>query len=121
MTVYIYSTLSAPVEYTVEGSPELIRIDGGAGIPDKKFVTARGLVTDVTDEQYAALKKNHVFRLHEENGYITADTKKHDADEVAGAMNEKDQSKPDTKESLAAEGMPAPAEEKKRGRPAKDD
>ncbi len=114
MTVYLYSTLAAPVEYPVEGSPELIRVDGGAGIPDKKFVTSRGYMTEVTDEQYAALQQSHVFRLHMDNGYITADTKKHDAEEVAGAMNEADKSKPDTKESLAAEGMPAPSDEKKK-------
>lgn len=119
MTVYIYSTLSAPVEYPVEGSPELIRIDGGAGIPDKKLITSRGFVTEVTDEQYQALQRNHVFKLHVENGYLTSDTKKHKADDVAGAMNEKDASKPDTAEKLAAEGMPAP-EGAKRGRPAKD-
>lgn len=114
MTVYIYSTLPTAVEYPVEGSPELIRIDGDAGIPDKRFTTSRGAVTEVTDEQYKALQDNQVFRLHTENGYLKAEAQKHKADEVARNMNEKDKSKPDTPESLAADGHATPSNDKVR-------
>lgn len=110
--VYIYSTLSAAVEYPVDGSPELIRIEGDAGIPDKRLTTSRGAVTEVTDDQYRALQENHVFNLHVKNGYLVADTKKHKADDVAADLNENDKSRPDTPESLAADGQPVPSTEK---------
>lgn len=112
MTIYIYSTLPMAVEYPVEGSPELIRIEGDAGVPDKRFTTSRGAVTEITDEQYQALRDHHVFKLHVENGYLAADSKKHNPDEVAGGMNEKDKSKPDTPESLASDGHAVPSTEK---------
>lgn len=114
--IYIYSTLPTAVEYTVEGSPELIRIDGDAGVPDKRLTTSRGAVTEVTDDQYRALQENHVFKLHVENGYLVADTKKHKADDVASGMNEKDKSRPDTPESLAADGFAKPSTDKVKGK-----
>lgn len=98
--MYIYSTLSADMNYsTVAGE---IFIAGQANIPDKHLLTAYGKVTNITDDQYEALKGNHLFNLHVDNGFIMADKNETDADHAAAAMQGRDQSAPDTEESLLA-------------------
>lgn len=99
--MYIYSTLTADVAYTTEVGD--IFIAGGANIADKHMLTPYGKVTSVTDEQYAALQKVEVFRTHVEHGCIKADKHKQDAEKVAADMTGRDDSAPDTPESLAAE------------------
>lgn len=96
--MYIYSTLSADVVYSTDAGEVLVH--GGANIPDKHLLTPYGKVTRVTDDEYAALERNHLFKTHKENGYITADKHKTDADHAAAAMNGRDMSAPDTEESL---------------------
>lgn len=98
--MYIYSTLSADVVYTTLAGDILIH--GGANIPDKHLLTPYGKVTKVTDEQYEALKKVEVFKTHVENGFIRADKNKEDAEKVASDMTGRDESAPDTEESLMA-------------------
>jgi len=79
--MYIYSTLSADVVYTTEAGD--IFIAGGANIADKHMLTPYGKVTSVTDDEYAALDKHYLFKLHEQNGFIMADKNKTDADHAA--------------------------------------
>lgn len=98
--MYIYSTLSADVVYTTEAGDILIA--GGANIPDQHLLTPYGKVTKVTDEQYEALQKVEVFKIHVDNGYIRADKAKEDAEKVAADMTGRDESAPDTEESLMA-------------------
>lgn len=98
--MYIYSTLSADQNYTTPLGD--ILIVGGANIPDKHLLTPYGKVTKVSDDQYAALKDHHLFKLHEANGFVKADKNKADADKVAADMTGRDDSAPDTAESLMA-------------------
>lgn len=98
--MYIYSTLSADVVYTTLAGDILIH--GGANIPDKHLLTPYGKMTKISDDQYAALKDHEVFKTHVANGFIRADKHKEDAEKVASDMTGRDESAPDTEESLMA-------------------
>lgn len=75
--------------------------------------TPRGRVTEISDEQYAQLKDNHVFQLHKENGFISVENRKEDPEKVATNMEASDKSAPDTVESLEAEKQAVPKTNKK--------
>jgi hypothetical protein len=94
-TIYICSTLSASVVYEIEGGKEIF-IAGGANIPDKHFLTPQGVMTSVTAEDLAALKKTRVFALHASNGFLTWSDKKSDVEAIVSGMQGADDSAPDT-------------------------
>lgn len=111
---YVYSTLSNDNEYrgykpggadmqTVERH---VLIKGGAGIANKNIITPRGVATEVTAEELEFLKGHESFKMHVENGFITFDNKKADAEEVAKDMKKKDQSAPVTPEDYTEEKAP---------------
>ena len=100
--MYIYSTISADVDYQTEAGT--IRIAGKANVANSNIITPRGMATKVTAEQYAALQKNHVFALQKENGFLTAENHKEDADKVAANMQGRDKSAPDTTEDMLLGG-----------------
>lgn len=100
---YIYSTLAAPMDYTVydAGGADIpvvtgaIRIEGGANIPDKYMRTPEGaVVTGVTAEQMDALKTVPLFNLHMKNGYIKVSDKDVDTEVAAADMEGRDKSAP---------------------------
>ena len=92
--IYIYSTLSASVAYEADGGREIL-ISGGANVPSKHFVTPQGVVTTVTEEDLAQLKKNRVFELHSKNGFIKWHGKKLEVEAVIAEMQGADDSAPD--------------------------
>lgn len=112
--IYVYSTLTADQIYTdyranPNGIPQAeskILIKGGANLMTKHLVTPHGVVTEVTAEELAVLRKNEVFKLHEQNGFLTISESKGDADEVAADMTTRDQSAPIV---LQDEIIPEPA------------
>ncbi|MDC9591174.1 hypothetical protein PSI23_18235 [Xenorhabdus sp. XENO-10] len=108
--LYIYCTLSNDQNYAVRDGA--VFIHGQANIMTKAMHTPRGRVTEVSAEQYAQLKDNHVFTLHKENGFITVETRQADPEKVATNMEASDQSAPDTPESLEAEGKDTPKSNK---------
>lgn len=96
MSVFVLSTMTQSVGYTnwktVDGVPvmiEKITIHGGAGIPSLKsgfgeltrnaegqpLWTADGLVTTISDEQYALLKEHKIFKKHAEDGLLKVITR----------------------------------------------
>lgn len=93
--MYIYSTISADVNYSVESGDKIL-IAGKANVANRNIITPRGTMTRVTDEQIALLKRNHVFQKHLENGFLTIESKKGEADKVASNMTPRDTSAPDT-------------------------
>lgn len=100
--MYIYSTISADVDYaTASGN---IRIAGKANVANRNIITPRGVATKITDEQYAELKKNRVFALHSDNGFLTAEKSKADPEKVASDMQSRDKSAPDTTEDMLLDG-----------------
>ena len=103
---YVYSTLTSPQLYTsytpgVEGGlPQVayeVRIEGGSNVANKHFVTPRGVVTKITEEDYLHLQENSQFKRHEKNGFITVRNDNVDPEvAVAKGMNQKDDSAPVT-------------------------
>lgn len=98
---YVYSTLTCDNEYVGykkdgQGNPNIVersvRIAGGHGLMNRNFLTPRGMVTEVTDEELEFLKTVNMFKLHVENGFITYDNKKVDAEKVAANMRGRDES-----------------------------
>lgn len=92
---YVYSTLSADNIYAayVPGGADLPMVDrerqvfikGGSNVADKRLVTPRGVVTEVSSEELDALKENTVFQMHVANGYVTFSDHKEDPEKVIGA------------------------------------
>ncbi|WP_237386220.1 hypothetical protein [Xenorhabdus sp. Sc-CR9] len=113
-SLYVYCTLSNDQNYAVRDGT--VFIHGQANIMTKAMHTPRGRVTEVSAEQYAQLKDNHVFQLHKENGFITVESRKADPEKVASDMEASDQSAPDTPESLEAEGKDTPIANKGKGK-----
>ena len=100
--IYIYSTLTSDQIYTnyrrapsgVPIAEAKILIKGGANLMTKALITPFGAVTEVTDNDLAELRKNEVFRLHLQNGFITISEAKADVESVAADMTGRDQSAP---------------------------
>lgn len=95
MTVYVYSTLSCPQRYVkwTEAAPgsvpreeRAILIQGGANVANRNLITPRGVVTEITDEEYALLKQNPLFNTHVTNGHIAVEERKADVDKVVSGM-----------------------------------
>lgn len=106
-SVYVFSTLACDNQYRTftKGGGDVpivessVLIKGGAGIANKHMITPRGVMTTITSEELAILETNEMFKLHRDNGYITIESKKADADEVAQkSMKKKDKSAPVTPE-----------------------
>ena len=96
---YVYSTLTAGVNYGTEAGA--VHIAGGANVPNKYMLTSAGVVTSVTADQLEALKRNRVFMLHHNNGFIRWEAKKHDVEKVVVDMERADASAPDTEADAA--------------------
>lgn len=99
---YVYSTLAAAMDYTTyqPGGGDLpqvdavVRVEGGANIPDKYMRTPLGVCTPVTEAELEALRKNDVFNLHEKNGFIIVRDKEVDVEVAAADMEGRDKSAP---------------------------
>ena len=96
---YVYSTLTASVNYSTNAGPVLIA--GGANVPNQYMQTSAGVVTKVTGEQLEALKRNAVFMTHHTNGFIRWETTKHEVEKVVVDMERADASAPDTEADAA--------------------
>lgn len=108
MTYYIYSTLSTDMKYAEYRDPvagetvaiisRSVFIAGKANVADKHFVTPRGVMTKITDDEFAMLSKMPLFNLHKDNGYISFEKKSTDVDKVVVNMKPRDVSAPITPE-----------------------
>jgi len=108
MTYYIYSTLSTDMKYAEYREPvagetvaiikHSVFIAGKANVADKHFVTPRGVMTKITDDEFAMLSKIPLFNLHKDNGYISFEKKVADVDKVVVNMKARDVSAPITPE-----------------------
>ena len=113
--LYVYSTLASDVAYTnhakgggdmpIELPPVFIR--GGAGVANDRFITPRGVVTEVTEEQVEYLRQNEVFKLHEKNGFVEVSESKVDPDLVAADMTGRDNSAPLVPQDFKEDEQPA--------------
>ncbi|EEV4189247.1 TPA: hypothetical protein PN979_003150 [Escherichia coli] len=116
MEYYIYSTLTGSQAYQVyrNGGADLpiaeraILVAGGANLADKNFITPKGVVTTVSDEDLALLKQNPVFQLHKSNGFIVVEEKPAPVEKVASDMEARDESAPLTDNDFIANGQKPP-------------
>ena len=103
--VYVYSTLTGHQKYTTyrpsndpHQLPQVdkeILIGGGSNVADKHFITPRGVVTKISEDDLAELEKNPDFQTHKKNGFITVSKSKVDPEvQVAKDMKLKDDSAP---------------------------
>lgn len=113
MAVYIFSTMSAPVDYNVYKTADngasflqkTIHIKGGANVVDTKVLhTPLGVCTSVSDEDYEILQTIPVFNIHLRNGFIKV-LKKNPADieKAAADLEAKDLSAPLNSKSTDSE------------------
>ena len=106
---YIYSTLTADNAYAIydykqvnsdpNALPVLTRtitIKGGHGVANRNFITPRGVITEVSDEELALLLEDYHFKQHMENGFITVESVKAEPEKVAANMTDRDGSAPMT-------------------------
>lgn len=113
--LYVYSTLAADVAYTnhaagggdlpIELPPVLVK--GGAGVANDRFITPRGVVTEITEEQGEYLRANVLFQLHEKNGFVEISGSYVDPEKAAADMTGRDNSAPIVPEGLADAELPA--------------
>lgn len=104
MSYYIYSTLANSQNYTdYEKSSEVnvpplavrkIFIKGGTGVSGKHFITPKGVVTQVSDEDYCILERNSDFQRHAKNGFIKAEKRQYQPEKIARDMTQEDKSAP---------------------------
>lgn len=98
---YIYSTLSADQDYALyrkEQDPHslpapirTIRVNGKANVmDDKTFLTPRGALTKVSDEELKILQQIPAFNEHLKAGYLTVEKSEADPDRVSEDMTGKD-------------------------------
>lgn len=125
MEHYIYSTLTGSQAYQIyrQGGADLPVVDktilvaGGANVANKNFITPKGVVTTVTDEELELLGKNPVFALHRENGFITVEEKQVSVEKVVSDMEARDDAAPLTDEDfIAKDQIPPTVVTNKRGK-----
>lgn len=99
---YVFSTLTNDQAYTnwnhggndVAKRGKTVLIKGGANRADKNFLTPKGVVTKVTDEELEFLKGIRVFKIHVEKGFIKYEKAQKNVDKVSEDMSSKDASAP---------------------------
>lgn len=107
---YVYSTATCGVTYTLykknashdlsvvekkaNGKPARILIRGGANVVDKHFVTPRGVMTAVEDDDMEILLKDKNFQRHMKAGFISYEQKEVPVAKVVADMEPKDNSSP---------------------------
>lgn len=113
--LYVYSTLAADVAYInhAQGGGDLpielppVLIKGGAGVANDRFITPRGVVTEITEEQGEYLRANVLFQLHEKNGFVEISGSYVDPEKAAADMTGRDNSAPIVPEGLSDSELPA--------------
>lgn len=123
---YIYSTASASCIFPVyikkvqEGDKvaraavetRRIEVKGGTGVAAKKtLIVPQGVVTRVTDEEFAELEKIPAFCRKVERGFYKVEKRNADVEKVVTDMPEKDRGAQATEEEFKTG--------KRRGRPRK--
>lgn len=102
---FVYSTLANDnilVKYSIPEDKNKIPVEtarilikGGAGVSTgKAFITPRGVVTQVTDEQLDILKSISDFQDHVKTGYMSFTDKEYSVESIVPDMIARDNSAP---------------------------
>lgn len=104
--VHIFSTLANPQKFVAYAPaaeigmfPTPIRevtIKGGAGIASKNLITAHGVHTAITADEYEAICELAHFKAFVDSGHIRVERKEYDIDKMVGDMNPRDPGGPIT-------------------------
>lgn len=113
---FIFSTLPNAQEYTshvVRDDKSVIPvrsviIKGGAGVADKRYETAPGVMTEVSDEDLEFLKANVVFKRHVERGFIQVHDKAVEVEVAAADMDRNSGDRPLVDADFEAQGVKPP-------------
>lgn len=116
--IYVISTLSNDQLYCnyadrkdVKVVTKEILIKGGANIQNRRTLLAsnEGVITPVSEADFAELEKNPLFKFHQERGFIKVrKTNESDARKAAENMNTKDKSAQLTPEDYKKRGFKKP-------------
>lgn len=84
--LYVISTMANSVQYCKYDTSrkdinvllDSVLIKGKTGVTDKKTLICSngGTITPITEQQYAWLKDNSLFQLHEKNGFLRIEKSK---------------------------------------------
>jgi len=100
---YVYSTQTCGMhyaEYEKSSSKDIAKIikkvliKGGHGVANKHFLTPKGVVTTVSDEDMEFLLKSEAFNRHLKAGFMSYDKKEVLPEIKAANMKDKDGSAP---------------------------
>lgn len=117
--LYIVSTMATSVVYCKYDNKrpdinvllESIEIKGKTGVTDKKTLVCSngGTITPITEQQYAWLKDDPLFKLHESKGYLRVEKSKMSAENKAEKEAEvKDKSAQLTANDFKQQGIETP-------------
>lgn len=122
MTVHIVSTATSGRDYREMSKPKTgkdgrwttapyvlksVSIKGGANLAGVGILTPKGVVTSISDEDYAWLKELPGFKRHKERGFLSVvEGKEPVANAVAGSMKAFDGSAPQNVDSGNAKHIP---------------
>lgn len=118
MSKYIFSTLTASQKYPIwirtpgRDMPTMqsyVRIQGGANLPSKVFVTPLGVMTVISDDEFERVTQCPGFQQHVDNGFLIVEDHPYELDSVIEDMEAKDSSAPMVPEDFEAEGLKAPS------------
>lgn len=94
---YVYSTMAADNTYTTWSKGDVptpqtkIVIAGGANVIKRKsFVTPKGAVTGITQEEHDLLHANRHFQEHLKAGFVTVEKHETDPEKAAANMENRD-------------------------------
>ncbi len=113
---HVFSTLTADQCYVewIQGGADLhiegrsVLIKGGSNCADNRLITPIGVMTEISNEDYALLAEDQTFKLHCANGFITVRDKPANAEAVAADMATRDGSAPLVDADFEDQGKPAP-------------
>lgn len=117
--LYIISTMATSVVYCKYDNSrkdinvllDSVEIKGKTGVTDKKTLvcTNGGTITPVTEQQFAWLKDDPLFKLHESKGFLRVEKSKMSAENKAEKQAEvKDKSVQLTKDDFKQQGIEEP-------------
>lgn len=115
MSKFVFSTLPNAQAYTshkpagdIHIPDRTVVIKGGAGVADKRYETAPGVMTEISPEEHEFLEKNVVFQRHVKRGFIIVADKAEEVEKIAADQNRDSADRPLVDSDFEAEGVKPP-------------